>query len=62
MSRLTEKIGTQVILTPWLGVNYKISYCSDQTKEMLYSVGMNLMTGEVIDGFQASLNDIRIGC
>ena len=58
--QVTEKIGTQVILTPWLGVNYKISYCSDQTKEMLYSVGMNLMTGEVIDGFQASLNDIEL--
>ena len=40
---------TQTILTPWLGVNYKISYYSDQTKEILYSLGINLMTGEVIE-------------
>jgi hypothetical protein len=31
---------SQPILTPWLGVNYKVSYFSDQTKEMLYSLGL----------------------
>ena len=30
---------TQMILTPWLGVNYKIAYLSDQTKEMLLFPG-----------------------
>lgn len=46
----------QMILTPWLGVNYKIAYRSDQTKEMLLSLGINLMTGEVVEDFQESLN------
>lgn len=45
----------QPILTPWLGVNYKIAYYCDQTKERLYSLGINLMTGEIRDGFHESL-------
>ena len=51
---------TRMILTPWLGVNYKISYYSDQTKEMFYSLGINLMTGYVIDDFQELLNKIDL--
>lgn len=50
----------QMILTPWLGVNYKIAYCSDRTKEMFYSLGMNLMTGEIIDGFQESIAHLHL--
>ena len=49
-------------MTPWLGVNYKITYSSDRTKETLYSLGINLMTGNVIDGFQESLSEIGFGC
>ncbi|MCY1181328.1 Bacterial protein YqhG [compost metagenome] len=41
----------QVILTPWLGVNFKVSYCCDRTKEMLYSFGINLLTGVIKEGF-----------
>jgi len=51
---------TQTILTPWLGVNYKIAYYSDQTKEMLYSLGINLMTGNLKQGFQESLSGIDL--
>ncbi|WP_075619633.1 YqhG family protein [Paenisporosarcina indica] len=47
-----NQIQTKTILTPWLGVNYKVSYYSDQTKEMLYSLGINLITGHLVDGFQ----------
>ncbi|ARK24424.1 hypothetical protein SporoP37_06895 [Sporosarcina sp. P37] len=46
---------SQVILTPWIGVNYKVSFISHQTKEMLYSIGMNLMTGAVMNGFHETL-------
>lgn len=49
------QIGQNVILTPWLAANYKVSYYSDRTKEKLYSLGINLMTGAVYDGFQESL-------
>jgi hypothetical protein len=57
-----EKVGefeTKVILTPWLGVNYKVSYYSDQTKEMVYSLGINLIRGEVIEGFHESLSQVE---
>lgn len=51
---------TQSILTPWLGVNYKVSYCCDRTKESLYSLGLNLMTGEVVNGFHESLSEVAL--
>lgn len=50
---------TKTILTPWLGVNFKVTYASDQTKETLYSLGMNLMTGQIIDGFQESVENME---
>ncbi|SES26181.1 YqhG family protein [Psychrobacillus sp. OK032] len=53
--KVLNNLETRPILTPWLGVNYKISYYCDRTKEMLHSLGINLMTGEVINGFQESL-------
>lgn len=49
------KGNVETILTPWLIINYKVSYSSHQTKEMIYSLGMNLMTGEVLKDFQESL-------
>ncbi|MFS0576775.1 YqhG family protein [Sporosarcina sp. 179-K 3D1 HS] len=54
--RATNESGPQTILTPWLGVNYKITYSSDRTKEILYSLGMNLMTGAIVNGFQEDLS------
>ncbi len=50
----------QSICTPWLGVNYKIAYRSHQTKEMLFSLGMNLMTGAVIEEFQKTLSTLKL--
>lgn len=58
--RVADKLGTQTILTPWLAVNYKISYYSDQTKEILYSLGINLMTGQVNEGFQELLSAVDL--
>lgn len=57
---VADQSETQMILTPWLGVNYKVAYCSDQTKEVLYSLGMNLMTGHLIEGFQESLSTVDL--
>lgn len=50
----------QTILTPYLGVNYKVSYFSDKTREMLYSLGINLMTGKIIDDFQDIITQIDL--
>ena len=52
--------GTQTILTPWVGVNYKITYSSDRTQETLYSLGINLMTGAIINGFQESISGLNL--
>lgn len=54
--RVLDKPATKTILTPWLGVNYKVSYYSDQTKEMIYSLGINLITGNLIESFQESIS------
>ncbi|MFJ7933261.1 YqhG family protein [Sporosarcina sp. NPDC096371] len=58
--RIVEPVDTQIILTPWLGVNYKISYYCDQTKETLYSLGINLMTGHLVEGFQESIGEVDL--
>ncbi|WP_017378589.1 YqhG family protein [Paenisporosarcina sp. TG-14] len=50
----------KTILTPWLGVNYKVSYYSDQTKEMFHSLGINLITGNLVDGFQEWVNGLDL--
>ena len=56
--QLFEKVDNaigQVILTPWLGVNFKVSYCCDRTKEMLYSFGINLLTGIIKEDFHETI-------
>ncbi|MCZ2259927.1 YqhG family protein [Sporosarcina sp. G11-34] len=58
--KVLGKFEKKTILTPWLGVNYKVSYYSDQTKEFLYSLGINLMTGHVVEGFQESLSKVDL--
>lgn len=49
--------GEGMILTPWLGVNYKISYYCNHTKEMLYSLGINLLNGQITENFQEVLKE-----
>lgn len=41
-----------VSLFPWIGANIKVSYHSDQTKEMLFSLGIHLIHGSVRSDFQ----------
>lgn len=50
----------ETILTPWLVVNYKVSYYSHRTKEAIHSLGMNLMTGEVFKQFQEGLFEKKL--
>ncbi|WP_252504328.1 YqhG family protein [Sporosarcina sp. Marseille-Q4943] len=59
--RAGDESGGQTILTPWVGVNYKITYSSDRTQEILYSLGINLMTGMIINGFQESISGLDLG-
>lgn len=47
-------------LTPWLCINYKVSYQCHRTKEMLHSFGMNLLTGEMWTDFHAYLCTLEL--
>lgn len=58
--KVVDNFEIQTILTPWLGINYKVSYYSDRTKEVLYSVGINLMTGNLLEGFQESISEVDL--
>ncbi|MFJ7825982.1 YqhG family protein [Psychrobacillus sp. NPDC096623] len=60
MFEQVEETINRPILTPWLGVNYKVSYYSNQTKEMLHSLGINLMNGHITTDFHATLGDMNI--
>jgi hypothetical protein len=59
--RATDETSAKTILTPWVGVNYKITYSSDRTQETLYSLGINLMTGMIINGFHESISGLDLG-
>ncbi|MFT9849374.1 YqhG family protein [Aneurinibacillus sp. REN35] len=45
----------QAALTPWLGINYKISFICDRKKDYLLSLGINLIHGQIDEHFFASL-------
>ncbi len=58
--KVNDQSQSRTMLTPWLGVNYKVTYSSDQTKEMLYSFGINLMTGHLVDNFQETVSELDL--
>lgn len=37
--------------TPWLGVNYRLSYICDQKKDRLIPIGINLIDGQIVSNF-----------
>ncbi|MCM3390068.1 YqhG family protein [Ureibacillus chungkukjangi] len=48
------------MLTPYFCVNYKVSYYCDQTKEVLYSLGINLINGEIEDNFHEFVTKLAL--
>ncbi len=51
---------TVQFLTPYFCVNYKISYYCDQTKEKMYSLGVNLINGVIEDNFHESICNLQL--
>ncbi|GGE46677.1 hypothetical protein GCM10011391_26900 [Pullulanibacillus camelliae] len=51
---LTPKSG-QTPLYPWLGLNVKVSYCSDWKRDYILSLGINLVNGAIVKAFQESV-------
>lgn len=58
--QMYENVYTQSTLTPYFGVNYKVSYYCDQTKESIYSFGINLLTGSIYEDFQETLGALDL--
>ncbi|GGH79674.1 hypothetical protein JOD43_001725 [Pullulanibacillus pueri] len=50
----------QTALYPWLGLNAKISYCSDWKRDFILSLGLNLVSGMVVKSFQESLENMAL--
>ena len=57
--RLYERSSTsqnqQTPLKPWIGLNLKVSYQCDRKKDVFHSIGLNLITGQVIEDFHDNL-------
>ncbi|MBN6186057.1 hypothetical protein JQN58_03525 [Aneurinibacillus sp. BA2021] len=49
--------GAHAALTPWLGINYKISFICDRKKDRLLSLGINLIHGQITEHFFEMLED-----
>jgi hypothetical protein len=62
--RLYEEIpnpGNQNIpLKPWLGLNLKISYQCDRKKDVLRSIGLQLMNGQMVENFFNSVTELKL--
>ncbi|PLR68105.1 YqhG family protein [Bacillus sp. UMB0893] len=52
--------GSSQSLHPWLGVNVIVSYQSDKKKDHLYSIGLHLISGAIIENFQEHLEKITL--
>lgn len=50
----------QTALYPWLGLNLKVSYICDQKKDVLLSVGLQLIHGQMITDFHTRLLGISL--
>ncbi|WP_210609638.1 YqhG family protein [Priestia flexa] len=47
---------SQRSLQPWLALNMKVSYKCDRKKDELLSLGLNLITGVILDNFQLMMS------
>ncbi|MEK9198483.1 YqhG family protein [Ureibacillus sp. 179-F W5.1 NHS] len=58
--QFSNEEGKQQTLTPYFCVNYKVSYYCDYTKEKLYSLGINLINGEIEDHFHEFVSQLDL--
>ena len=59
--RMSESFQNQQIpLYPWLNLNVKVSYQCDRKKDMFTSVGLNLITGEIMEDFYNHVTPIKM--
>ncbi|MFD2446037.1 YqhG family protein [Bacillus sp. CGMCC 1.16607] len=51
---------TQVPLLPWLGLNIKISYQCDRKRDHFKSIGLQLINGQMVEGFHDRLLNMQL--
>lgn len=51
---------TKFPLQPWIMLNGTISYICDLKKENIYSYGINLLTGEIVDNFFEKVTSLNL--
>jgi len=51
---------TQTPLYPWLGMNVKVSFQCDLKKDFLFSLGLNLFNGTILNHFQEKLESLPL--
>ncbi|MFO1443490.1 YqhG family protein [Bacillus sp. Bva_UNVM-123] len=51
---------TQTSLKPWLGMNIRISYQSDRKRDVLKSIGLQLINGQMIENFHDKLLELKL--
>lgn len=47
-------------LVPWLGINYKIEFICDQKKDILFPLGINLVSGQIREEFYHHVKDLLL--
>lgn len=50
----------QVPLLPWLGLNVKISYQCDRKRDIFKSIGLQLINGQMVEGFHDRLLSTKL--
>lgn len=50
----------QTPLKPWLGMNVRISYQSDRKRDVLKSIGLQLINGQMIENFHDKLLELKL--
>ncbi|KKI92983.1 hypothetical protein WQ54_05585 [Bacillus sp. SA1-12] len=61
--RLFEKVNTtygNTPLHPWLGVNIMVSCQCDMKKDQIYSIGLHLISGTLVENFQDKLEKLQL--
>lgn len=47
-------------LKPWLGMNVRISYQCDRKRDVFKSIGLQLINGQMVEGFHEKLLEIQL--
>ncbi|MFC0269925.1 YqhG family protein [Metabacillus herbersteinensis] len=55
-----QSSGGSIPLHPWLAVNLMVSYQCDMKKDQLFSIGLHLISGSLVENFQEKLEQLEL--